>query len=335
MSRRKTYSKLIKENQIRASHVRGKGDTAYLGFQCINPDCTHFLFIEKEQIIDDFEIECPDCGDLIYSGGETTFFDYDLEVEENGVKSIKETGQFTVIHDEYVEEAQEYKYCINCNMMKPLSYFDKHSARKTGRQGECRLCKRIYNSVKNGTRTIDQFRESAQKRRLYLELSGQSKLDSKKVYDRFKYSCFKCNTDLSNAPTREIHLDHTLPVYYLWPLDTNNATLLCGECNGEKAGSWPSDFYNMTELRELSIITGIQLDLLSGGPEYNPAALERLMRPEIVNEMLTKYSKYMPELIKLRNRLLNDTGLDFFSYSTILSPNWIEKADKIFSLKYG
>jgi hypothetical protein len=77
----------------------------------------------------------------------------------------------------------------------------------------------------------------------------------------------------------------------------------------------------------LSVITGIDYDLLSGPPTYNPEALKLLAQAEFVDKLLIKFSAYMPELIKLRNRLLRETGIDFFQTSTSISKQWIERAD--------
>ncbi|NGP46852.1 hypothetical protein G4V62_18605 [Bacillaceae bacterium SIJ1] len=329
MARRKSYSKVKKHDQIRADHVKGMGDVVFKGFQCLNPNCEHFITVREDQLDGDFEIICEKCDYLMHAGGETTFFKYDMEVEHGGASIIAESGDFTVLHEEYVHEAEEFKYCIVCNSMKPLSYFDNHRSRNSGRQGECRLCKKIYNSIKNGTRISDQHRESAQKRRMYMDLSGHEKINSKEIYEKYNYRCFKCNKDLSNVESSiERPLDHTLPVYFLWPLNTKNATLLCRKCNGEKSGSWPTEFYSTSEIQRLSVFTGYPFELLNGAPTYNPAALERLSDPELVDELLAKYSRYLGEIIKLRNRLVREIDFDFFKNSNTISSTWIDLANE-------
>ena len=45
MPRRSKYSNVNKTNQIRAPHVKGMGDVAFKGFQCLNPYCTNFIFV--------------------------------------------------------------------------------------------------------------------------------------------------------------------------------------------------------------------------------------------------------------------------------------------------
>ncbi len=143
MTRRKPYTKVFKENQIREDHVKGMGDVLFKSFQCINPKCKEFLFVRKDELSDIFDIECPKCGYRIKSGEETRFYNYKLKhLTEN---RIIEEGEFSILHDDYVLESQEYKYCIICN------------------------------SIKNQTRITDQHREAAQKRRLYLDFSGGEK----------------------------------------------------------------------------------------------------------------------------------------------------------------
>ena len=265
MARRKPYTKVVRINQIRVEHVQGMGDVVFKGIQCLNSQCRKFIFIRKDEIGNDFEFTCPICETVIRSGEETLFFDYELhELLDGRPNFIIEEGRFTILHDDYIEEAQEYKYCILCNTIKPLDLFDNHHRRKSGRQGECKLCKKVYNAIKNQTRLTDQHREAAQKRRMYLDLSESKKINSEAVYKRFRYRCFKCQKDLRNAEAGERPLDHTLPAVFLWPLTTENATLLCREHNGEKSGRWPSEYYLDNELKDLAILTGVRYKTLTG-----------------------------------------------------------------------
>ena len=326
MPRRKPYTSVVKTNQIRAEHVHRMGDVVFKGFQCLNSECQEFIFIRKNEIGDDFEIVCPSCEIIMLSGDETQFYEYKLENRSDN--SIIEEGTFTILHDDYIEEAQEYKYCIICNTVKPLALFDRHGGRKSGRQGECRLCKAIYNSIKNKTRLTDQHREAAQKRRMYLNLSGSTKIKSEEIYKRFGYCCFKCKKDLRKVDNKERPLDHTLPAVFLWPLTTENATLLCREHNTEKSDKWPSAYYSDNELKALAVMTGVQYEILAGQPHYNPEAIECLKTSEQVYQLLTKYASYMPEIIKLRNRILEYENFDFFLHSTTISPAWVRQANQ-------
>lgn len=324
-SRRTKYSKLDRSNEVKSKKAKGMGDVVFKGFQCLDPDCKNMIFVKESEILDDFDIECDKCGFHLRSGEFTQIFDYNLYVNDD----IVNTGVFDISHDTYLENAAKYKYCTLCKALKPIESFGNHSARKSKRQGECKVCKDVYNSIKNGTRTSDQHRESSQRRRLLLDVAGDLKIDSKKIYEKYNYKCFCCGEDLSTVNSeKDRPLDHTLPVYYLWPLNTNNATLLCRTCNGEKSGKWPAEFYSDPKIKELSIKTGFDYNLLSGNPEYNPEAIEKLKDTEFVDSLLKKYAKYMEKtIIPLRNRLLNTLGFDMFEYSENISDEWIEIAD--------
>lgn len=332
MARRSAYTKVERKNFANPEHVEGMGDHAFKGFQCLSKDCTNFIFIRKDEIGDDFSIDCPDCGFSHCAAETTTLYDYDLKDTRDG--SIVEAGQFEILHDDYIFEAQDYKYCIVCGAMKPLEYFDRHSARRTGRQGECSLCKKVYNSIKNQTRLTEQHREASQKRRLYTQFEDPQKLDIKAIYDRFDGKCFKCGKDLSadldaDAVGKLGNLDHTLPVYFLWPLTTDNATLLCGKHNGQKAEKWPSKYYSDGELKKLSAKTGVEYKLMAGDPAYNPEALDRLNDPEFIDKLFEKFARYPDELLRLRNRILVQTDFDFLDVSAKISPDWKKQADEM------
>ena len=300
---------------MRPAHVKDMGDVVFKGFKCLHPDCQAFLFVRKDDISEFFEIACTSCGHVHKYGEEASLYDYKLrDLRDDSI--IKE-GSFSILHDDYIDEAEEFKYCIICYTLKPLD----------------RLCKAVYNDLKNPTRTTDQHREAAQKRRLYMELTGGDKIDSKEIYERFGYRCFKCGEDLSQdiqakSVQRGGNLDHTLPAKFLWPLNNHNATLLCQRHNGEKAEKWPSEFYTDQEIKRLVTLTGIPYGTMAGQPHYNPDAIERLHDPKFVDALLAKYAAYMEEMIMIRNRILTTTGFDIFSVSKTLSKAWVEEADK-------
>jgi hypothetical protein len=196
---------------------------------------------------------------------------------------------------------------------------------------EYKLVDQRNNSItEEGTFTIlhDYYIEEAQKRRMYLDLSASTKINSEDIYKHFGYRCFKCRKNLRNVDTKERPLDHTLPAVFLWPLTTENATLLCREHNSEKSGNWPSAYYSDNELKTLAVLTGIPYETLAGPPHYNPEAIERLKTPEQVDQLLIKYVAYIEEIIKLRNRILEREGFDFFECSTTISCAWIRQADQ-------
>jgi hypothetical protein len=63
-------------------------------------------------------------------------------------------------------------------------------------------------------------------------------------------------------PLDEMHLDHTMPLAYLYRLD-ESATCLCGTHNSQKRDRFPVDFYDEDELRRLSKITGLSIEQLT------------------------------------------------------------------------
>lgn len=332
MVRRAAYTKVNRSNFSSPEHVAGMGDKTFRGFQCLNKDCQNFLFIQTETIDPDFEYPCNACG-FVHKAGKTTKL-YDYELVDNSNNSILENGQFEILHDDYVLESKEFKYCIVCATLKPFELFGNHSSRRTGRQGECRVCKDVYNGIKNQTRLVEQHREASQKRRLYTHFEDSSKLHLTTIYSRFNNCCFKCGADLSNdlnagVATKEGNLDHTLPVFYLWPLTTDNATLLCRKHNGEKAEKWPAAYYTDAELRQLSALTGIEYRVMADVPKFNPAALTKLHDSTVVESLFEKFAAYPEELLRLRNRILVLTDFDFLDASMRISPDWKVKADEL------
>ncbi|MGP5165598.1 hypothetical protein ACTXK2_15925 [Arthrobacter rhombi] len=256
-----------------------------------------------------------------------------FELYNTGSPAVIDSGEFSILIDDYIDEAPLYKYCIVCGALKPLTAFGKHAARKnTRRQGECRECKNTYNATKNQTRTTDQHREAAFKRRLYVDLGPTPKIDVGRISEKFSHKCFKCKIELDATNS---NLDHTLPVYYLWHLETETATLLCKKHNSQKSNAWPAKFYSDTELRALSTLTGIEYRILSGEPYFNPEALELLKQPEKVTAMFEKYAAYPAEVENLRNRILTAAGFDIFTSVPELSTHWAERADRRLHLPNG
>jgi hypothetical protein len=330
MARRAPYTQVERRNFQRASHVEGKGDVLFRGFECLSPKCTQFILVEDKDITDNFRITCPACKFEHVAGETTVVYEYDLRDKRDN--SIFETGIFEILHDDYVEEAKGYKYCIICSTLKPIELFDKHGSRETGRQSECNLCKRLYNAIKNQTRLADQHREASQKRRLYTELTDSPRIDVGKIYEKFGNRCFRCGKELSNdrdKGTKELrgNLDHTLPAKWLWPLTTDNATLLCPGHNGAKAEKWPGDYYTDAELRKLAPLVGIDYRVLKEPQHFNPEALKRLEGEAFVENLFVRYARYLDELLTLRNKILDATKFDFFKSWPKISEDWVRKAD--------
>lgn len=340
MVRRKTNFKVNKHNRVQREYSKGKGDILFQVFQCLNPDCKEIIITKRDILFNegflksDLDFHCPHCKYRYNTDFTQTFYQYTLDsresdsLDENSTWETLECGDFIVSHKEYLEKTKSFKYCIICSTLQPIENFSIHNSRKSGRQGECITCKNRYNSFKNGTRTPEQFAESAQKRRLYSELAGNNKINYKMIRDKYNNNCFNCGCDLSNSNTVS-NLDHTLPAMYLWPLNTDNATLLCSACNQNKSGLWPSQFYNNNKLYKLAILTGIDYNILSGQAIYNPEAIAKLHEKEVVDSIVTNYSKYIDEIIKIRNRILIHTDFDFFKSTNIISQTIIDKANSI------
>lgn len=177
-----------------------------------------------------------------------------------------------------------------------------------GYQLECRFCKKFeVNAAHNPQRSSGQMKEDGARRRAFELLLAElfegtpqllyrhrfhSEL-ADDVWKAFGKSCFNCGTVLRTA--RAMHLDHTRPLAFLWPLD-GTATALCGPCNSQKRDRTPSAFYvKPGQLLQLSTITGIPLSELESPTPNEPVLailLDRLdwffdsflMRAEMVKE---------------------------------------------------
>ena len=310
MARRAPYTRVEKYGQHRPSHVKGMGDVVFKGFQCLRSDCREFIITRESQLGPDFEIVCRACNFTHTAGGETKFFDYRLVLKEN-LQKIEE-GEFIILHDDYIREAQRFKHCLLCYALKPIELFDVHKARQSGRQGECRLCKTIYNGIKNQSRTTDQHREAAQRRRLYMRLSGEAgKIDSREIFEKFGGRCFNCSRELQYTQSGQgFHLDHTLPIRLLWPLHTENATLLCSNCNNRKHDRWPSEFYKIPKLKTLARLTGYPYALVSGPPVVNEEAIAEILADP--DSFIEEWIHYPAAIRKVRRTIRQHTEVDIF-----------------------
>ncbi|MCZ9330395.1 hypothetical protein, partial [Nocardia farcinica] len=184
----------------------------------------------------------------------------------------------------------ELKKCSYCGRLLPLDSerlgtlaFHKHNAKLTNHQNECRACKKWrINDDFNPKRTVDQLNESSiitRERKLFLreperlrnyKLRTGSGLKSQ-TWHRFGKVCFFCKKPLKLS---EVQLDHTRPLAYLWPID-EHATCLCAEHNNQKKDKFPVDFYNESQLRELSQLTGLPYDELTK-KDINRKELDRI-----------------------------------------------------------
>ena len=219
---------------------------------------------------------------------------------------------------EVLDRAARWKYCRVCEWLQPLESFHRHKPTgrsfRSGHQLECRVCKNTrINPVLNPKRTSDQHREAGQRRRLYVLLSGESsKIDSRRVFDRFDARCFQCGKELTYTGRGKgrYGLDHTLPAKYLWPLTTANATLLCEDCNNAKHDKWPSQFYKPAQLKRLAVLSGIRFDMLAGPPCLNKDAVRTILAN--VDSFLQQWIPYPDEIRKIRQLILDFEGIDIY-----------------------
>ena len=157
-----------------------------------------------------------------------------------------------------------------------------------GHQLECKPCKKfVVNLPLNPLRNSTQHREDALRRRAF-EILVRELLGSQWIYhehrlatgsefdvhiwNKFERKCFKCEAPLEKP--NDMDLDHTLPLAYLWPLDST-ATCLCPSCNSSKHDRFPIDFYNDDQLARLAKITEIKLATLKSKP-INKDAVDKL-----------------------------------------------------------
>lgn len=149
---------------------------------------------------------------------------------------------------------------------KVVSYF--------GHQLECKACKKFFvNAPLNPQRNPQQFKEDGLRRRaievliselldtnlVHFDFEKRTKKQfSQYIWEKFGGRCFKCKEKI---PIDEMHLDHTMPLAYLYRLD-ESATCLCSHHNAQKRDHFPVDFYTEEELEQLSRLTGLSMDTL-------------------------------------------------------------------------
>jgi len=187
-------------------------------------------------------------------------------------------GNKKVPYDEVVTiDNEEHKYCRVCTELLPVSEFHKHKpieqssgkfAWKTGYQFECKSCKNgKINAYLNPKRTPDQLRESSEYSRLRGIVIPKGKIDSVVIFDKFGCKCFNCEKPLNIDEKGTYEIDHTLPHSLWWGYSTEDCTLLCYDCNQGKTNKWPSKYYTVEQLLELTKLTGWDIELLSGEPQ--------------------------------------------------------------------
>lgn len=286
------------------TNIRGTGQVdpavVWRVFECSAPGCDHLHKLSEDvDGFPDVRVVCPKCGHA--------------------------TGK------DHILRAPRWKYCRVCEWLQPIgetvgrgtpvrgktiaSAFDYHAPNSRGfrseRQLECKTCKREINRILNPKRTADQHREAARRRHISVLVSGApGKLDSRRVFERFGGSCFRCGKPLTYKARgpKQFTMDHTLPALYFWPLKSMSATLLCRQCNAEKSDRWPSEYYSREDLQRLSVLTSLPFDLLAGPPKLNPDAV-RFIRAN-VDSLLVQLIRYPAEIRRIRDLILRMEGND-------------------------
>ena len=306
-------------------------------FECPRVGCHQLLRISEDDIIQlwgcqqeitkaikefvrEYYRRKPGYDDLIEETLEKCIQNKKSQGKNIPVVKCPKCGQKIYIDDEFLRSTKNsrWKYCRVCEWLQPLQNFDLHKPNtgsfRSGRQLECKICKRTkINPVLNPLRTSDQHREAAQRRRLYGILSGElGKINSKEIFEKFDGKCFNCGKPLEFRDGKIIGgaIDHTLPARYLWPLTTENATLLCNECNNKKHDKWPSEFYDKKKLKKLAVLTGIPFDVLSGKPKLNPESLKKILAN--VDKFIEDWIEYPEDIKKIRNLILEMEEIDIF-----------------------
>jgi len=179
-----------------------------------------------------------------------------------------------------------------------LSYFEERNLLQTndekniiksyyGHQLECKPCKKYFVNAKlNPLRDTQQHREDSLRRRaieilvnnlqdeqlVHFEFRKNNKKEfTEYIWEKFDKRCFKCQKKIT---LEEMHLDHTMPLAYLYRLD-ETATCLCAEHNSQKSDHFPIEYYTEEELKELSKITGLSMEMLRS-KKANPIAVNLL-----------------------------------------------------------
>jgi hypothetical protein len=168
-----------------------------------------------------------------------------------------------------------------------------------GHQLECKACKKFFvNAPLNPQRNTQQLKEDGLRRRalevlinnlleknlIHFEYETRTKKEfSEHIWKKFGGRCFKCNKKI---PLDEMHLDHTMPLAYLYRLD-ESATCLCAQHNSQKSDHFPVDFYSQEELVKLSKITGLSMEVLQ-----KRTVNEQVLQP-LVDKVVWFYDEFL------------------------------------------
>lgn len=208
----------------------------------------------------------------------------------------------------------------NASELSPDDYYgltllDNKVVSYYGHQLECKACKKFFvNAPLNPQRNAQQFKEDGLRRRafevlvnelqernlVHFEFEKRTKKEfSEYIWKKFDKRCFKCGSDSPPILLKEMALDHTMPLAYLYRLD-EHATCLCGIHNSQKSDHFPVDFYSEDELAKLSSITGLSLSTLQS-KEVCSISLDLL-----VSNVVWFYDEFLmrPDFQKIRDGIM-------------------------------
>ena len=228
--------------------------------------------------------------------GEDYHFDKGLRVV---LKSCNRCGRFLPINID--DELKTLSFSLHCKKRAPCKHstFRSYSIQNEeelskedlnglilegnnvvsyyGHQLECKACKKFFvNAPLNPQRNAQQFKEDGLRRRaieilvnkllerniIHFEFENRTKKEfSKYIWEKFGKQCFKCGIDSPPIALDDMALDHTMPLAYLYRLD-ETATCLCNSHNSQKSDHFPVDYYSEDELKRLSEITGLSMEVL-------------------------------------------------------------------------
>lgn len=223
---------------------------------------------------------CNRCGRYlpinIYD--ETATLSFSLHCKKKAPCTHSTFRNYTIVNIDHV--SPEILNTLKVQNNKLISYY--------GHQLECKACKKFFvNSLLNPQRNPQQFKEDGLRRRafeilvnhllnqniVHFEFKQRTQKEfSTHIWEKFNCRCFKCDRKIL---LDEMHLDHTMPLSFLYRLD-ETATCLCSTHNSQKSDHFPVEYYtDPGELERLSKLTGLSIDILKT-KEANPMVIKLL-----------------------------------------------------------
>jgi 5-methylcytosine-specific restriction endonuclease McrA len=233
--------------------------------------------------------------------------------------------QKNVVNENYVGDLFMYDIHLPNQLLIPIAEFtiNKNNTQyyrlnKDGfpYQPYCKDSKRKYqNSQGNKLRTSEQFVESAIGSRsrglLTALIEKNERIDFDYLFNLFSNKCFNCSRCIERKNRSSYEIDHMMPASGYWPLNKQNTTLLCFDCNQSKTNKHPISFYgydkfiklcNLTEFDFNKVIDGYLLndDILKYFEEYFD---DTILKWQSLNRNKKSYKKYILKETKRINSL--------------------------------